>query len=285
MTGTFILLATLLVFSVVVRLGLVLWRGPQINSSFEGQSVNMAVLRDQILELDHDRASGTLSARDYDEARQDVQRRVLEEANLDRTVVRSRHGSKYAAVTLAVVLPLASAIGYLALGNPAAITPTPMQNASNMTQADMQTMVDSLAARLALSPDDPDGWLMLARSYRYLGRLEEAAKAFAQARAAIEMDPQALSEYAETLARSSKEGFTGMPTELLGRALSLDPKEPFALTLAGAAAFERGDHKAAIQYWQQLLEQLPPNSDAARVVSSSMERAREEQAKATSLNN
>lgn len=285
MTGIFILLATLLVSSVVARLGLVLWRGPQIDSSLEGQSVNMAVLRDHMRELDHDRASGILSARDYDEARQDVQRRVLEEANLDGRVVRSRQGSKYAAVTLAIVLPLASALGYLALGNPAAITPAPMQNASNMMQADMQAMVNSLAARLAVNPEDPDGWLMLARSYRYLGRLEEAAKAFNQATTAIEMDAQALSEYAETLARSSKDGFRGTPTELLDRALSLDPKEPFALTLAGAAAFERGDHEAATHYWQQLLELLPPDSDAARVVSNSIERARGEQAKANLLNN
>ncbi|HCP76424.1 MAG TPA: c-type cytochrome biogenesis protein CcmI, partial [Pusillimonas sp.] len=67
----------------------------------------------------------------------------------------------------------------LALGNLAAITPPPVQSAPAMTQADVQAMVDSLAARLARNPDDAPGWLMLARSYRYFERYEDAATAFA----------------------------------------------------------------------------------------------------------
>ncbi len=135
-------------------------------------------------------------------------------------------------------------------------------------------MVDSLAARLALNPDDPAGWLMLARSYRYFDRYEDAANAFAKAGAAIRSDPLALTEYAEALARSSPNGFAGAPSTLLGRALALNPKEPFTLTLAGAAALERRDYDQAVSYWQQLHELLPPDSDAARAVNDSIERAR-----------
>src|SRR3546814_14744396 len=86
-------------------------------------------------------------------------------------------------------------------------------------------MVDSLAARLALNPDDPAGWLMLARSYRYFDRYEDAANAFAKAGGAIESDPLALTEYAEALARSSPNGFACEPTAFLGRALALTPNE------------------------------------------------------------
>ncbi|HCP76425.1 MAG TPA: c-type cytochrome biogenesis protein CcmI, partial [Pusillimonas sp.] len=68
---------------------------------------------------------------------------------------------------------------------------------------------------------------------------EDAATAFAKAATVIQTDPLALSEYAETLARSNQAGFKGEPTQLLERALSLNPREPFALTLAGAAALER----------------------------------------------
>ena len=60
--------------------------------------------------------------------------------------------------------------------------------------------------------------------------------AFSKADGVIETDPLALAEYAETLARIKPEGFRGEPTHLLERALSIDPQEPFALTLAGAAA-------------------------------------------------
>jgi cytochrome c-type biogenesis protein CcmH len=146
-------------------------------------------------------------------------------------------------------------------------------------------MVDSLAARLARNPDDPTGWLMLGRSYRYFERYEDAATAFAKAATVIQTDPLALSEYAETLARSSPGGFKGEPTQLLERALSLNPREPFALTLAGAAALERQDYPAAIDYWQQLFELLPPDSDAAQAVENTIKRARREQAEAVTSEN
>ncbi|MGB3288638.1 MAG: c-type cytochrome biogenesis protein CcmI [Burkholderiaceae bacterium] len=277
MSLIFILIAALLVAGAVLPLGLVLWRSPQSDSNLEHQAVNAAVLRDQLLELEHDRLSGTLSVRDHAEAKQELQRRVLEEVEPGRTGTWAGQRGKYATIALSIVLPLAAALTYLALGNPAAIAPTALQSPASVTQADVQAMVDSLAARLANNPDDPAGWLMLARSYRYFERYEDAAKAFGKTGAAIEADPLALAEYAETLARSSREGFQGKPTQLLGQALSLNPKEPFALTLAGAAALERRDYQAAVQYWQQLLELLPPDSDASRAVADSIERARREQ--------
>ncbi|AWB33910.1 c-type cytochrome biogenesis protein CcmI [Orrella marina] len=270
----FIVLAALLVSAVALRLGLVLWRGPRTDGGVEHHVVNASVLRDQFAELDRDRRSGTLSEQDHAEAVQDLQRRVLEEAKPPTTIVSRRPSSKYAALGLAIVLPLASTLIYLRLGNPAAISPVPVQSVPNVTQADVQAMVDSLAARLALNPDDPAGWLMLARSYRYFDRYEDAANAFAKAGGAIKSDPLALTEYAEALVRSSSNGFVGEPTALLGRALALNPKEPFALTLAGAAALERRDYDQAINYWQQLRELLPPDSDAARAVNDSIERAR-----------
>lgn len=270
----FIVLATLLVSAVVLRLGLVLWRAPRMDGHLEHHVVNASVLRDQFTELDRDRKNGTLSEHDHEEAVQDLQRRALEEAKPPTAIVSRRSSSKYAALGLAIVIPLASTLIYLRLGTPAAISPVPIQSIPNVTQADVQAMVDSLAARLALNPDDPAGWLMLARSYRYFDRYEDAANAFAKAGTAIASDPLALTEYAEALARSSPNGFAGEPTALLGRALALNPKEPFALTLAGAAALERRDYDGAIAYWQQLRELLPPDSDAARAVNDSIERAR-----------
>jgi len=270
----FIVLAALLVSAVVLRLGLVLWRGPRTDGHLEHHVVNASVLRDQFAELNRDRRNGTLSEQDHEEAVQDLQRRALEEAKPPTTIVSRRPSSKYAALGLAIVLPLASTLIYLRLGNPAAISPVPVQSIQNVTQADVQAMVDSLAARLALNPDDPAGWLMLARSYRYFDRYEDAANAFAKASGAIESDPLALTEYAEALARSSPNGFAGEPSALLGRALALNPKAPFALTLAGAAALERRDYDQAISYWQQLHELLPSDSDAARAVNDSIERAR-----------
>lgn len=281
----FILIATLLAASVTLWLGLVLWRGSKLDSSIEHHAVNATVLRDQLAELEQDRANGILSLNDHAAAQQELQRRVLDEATPAQDIGLRRQSSKQTAIVLAIVLPVAATLTYLALGHPAAITPPPAQSAPAMTQADVQAMVDALAARLARNPDDPLGWLMLARSYRYFEKYEDAAAAFSKAAAVIRSDPLALTEYAETLARSKQAGFKGEPTQLLERALSLNPREPFALTLAGAAALERQDYPAAIDYWQQLFELLPPDSDAAQAVENTIKRARREQAEAVTSEN
>lgn len=281
----FILIAALLASGVTLWLGLALLRGPKLDSSIEHHAVNATVLRDQLAELEQDRANGILSLHDHAAAQQELQRRVLDEATPAQNTGLRRQSSKQAAIALAIVLPVAATLTYLSIGDPAAITPPPARSAPAMTQADVQGMVDSLAARLARNPDDAPGWLMLARSYRYFEKYEDAAAAFAKAASVIQTDPLALSEYAETLARSSPAGFKGEPTQLLARALSLNPREPFALTLAGAAALERQDYPAAIDYWQQLLGLLPADSDAAQAVANTIERARRAQAEAATAKN
>jgi hypothetical protein len=44
------------------------------------------------------------------------------------------------------------------------------------------SLIDGLKEKLEREPDDADGWLLLARSYEHLGRLEEASLAYSRAR-------------------------------------------------------------------------------------------------------
>ncbi|MCY4153015.1 MAG: c-type cytochrome biogenesis protein CcmI [Aestuariivita sp.] len=58
--------------------------------------------------------------------------------------------------------------------------------AAEMSEADrtamIEGMVDGLAVRLSEFPNDPDGWTMLIRSYRMMGRVDDAEAALARAR-------------------------------------------------------------------------------------------------------
>lgn len=75
-------------------------------------------------------------------------------------------------------------------------SPEDMATAEQMSpedQADMiRSMVERLAARLEAEPDDPDGWLMLARSYQVLGEPEQARRAFDRAAGLAANGPPAL---------------------------------------------------------------------------------------------
>jgi len=277
MTLIFAGVLSLLTLGITFWLGRSLWRGHQSDTELGHHAVNAAVLRDQLTELERDLANKTLSRDDFHVAKQELQQRALDEAVPGSVPVQrnARHTRTAVTTIFIVTLPLAAVLLYLFLGSPAAILPTPAQNVPAMTQDDIQNMVASLEERLAGDPDDHTSWLMLARSYRYFERHDDAADAFTKAMPIIQSDPLALTEYAETLAQISDTGFTSEAIGLLERALSLDPDDPFALTLAGVAAFQHGAYPIAIDYWQRLLEQLPPDSDVAEFVHGNIDQARE----------
>jgi cytochrome c-type biogenesis protein CcmH len=55
--------------------------------------------------------------------------------------------------------------------------------------APVAQLVDGLAARLHQDPNDAAGWLLLAKSYRHLGRPSEAGAAYAKAKRLGKTDP------------------------------------------------------------------------------------------------
>ena len=115
---------------------------------------------------------------------------------------------------------------------------------------------------------------MLARSYRILGRNEEAAKAYARAGNFIDSNPQLLADYADVLAANANGNFTGKPLQLINQALKLDPNNLMALWLSGTASYTAGNYKAAVQTWERLAQQLPPGTDEARSIEESIADAR-----------
>jgi cytochrome c-type biogenesis protein CcmH len=65
----------------------------------------------------------------------------------------------------------------------------------------VQSMVDRLAARLKKTGSDPDGWVMLVRSYATLGQNDKVTAAITDARAALGGDKTKLQAFDEALRR------------------------------------------------------------------------------------
>ena len=165
-------------------------------------------------------------------------------------------------------MPLCAGLLYWHLGQPSGIGAPKhtAPDASNITQADFEAMTAKLAQRMAANPDDPVGWLMLGRAYKALERYPDAVQALQEANRRKPNEPEILVEYAEALALQHGRSLDGEPMRLLERALKIDPNNPKALTLAGAAAFEAKDYKRAIAYWERLLGQVPADSELAQAL-------------------
>lgn len=271
MTG-FILAAALLVLVVLGILLPPLWRTPKTANAVDRHETNLDIFRDQMRELERDRNEGILTDADLEQAKSELRRRLLDEARPE-TPSQASSGARRTALALLIALPLAATAGYLILGEPRGLDPTQTQTRVDAQQ--VAAMVGKLVAKLQKNPDDAKGWVMLARSYKALGRFAESAEAYSHGGALVDSDSSLLADYAEVQAQANNGSFAGKPAELLSRALRIDPDEPQALFLSGSAAAERKDFSAVARYWERLLLQLEPGSQDAQHLEAAVARARE----------
>ena len=103
------------------------------------------------------------------------------------------------------VMPLpATSLSSPLMPKQAAVAATPEQAPHSTQVADIATMADRLAARLAKQPNDPQGWAMLGRSYAVLGSPAEAVKAYEKALKLLPEDKALKADYAPALAEVKK---------------------------------------------------------------------------------
>ena len=271
----FAIFATLLIVVVSAFILPPLWlglRAPKLKA--DRKEANLAIFRDQLGELEREASEGSLAAADFEQAKRELQRRLLEEVEPSAADgVAATHGpSRKMAVAILLLLPILGLLGYALLGNPKALDPTQTAAPQQMTPEKINEMVSSLAAKLKANPDNMPGWLMLARSYKSMGRYSEAVEAYAKAEKAIGDDPDQLASYAETIAMANGKGITGKAVQLIERALKIDPKHGHSLFLAGAAAMEAGDAKKGIAYWEALLPQVEPGSEIDQMLRSGIDK-------------
>jgi cytochrome c-type biogenesis protein CcmH len=132
--------------------------------------------------------------------------------------------------------------------------------------AEINKMVNGLAEKMKNNPDDAQGWLMLGRSYKVLEQHAKAVDAFANAYRLLGDQAEVMLLYADALAYASDKNLAGKPTELVFKALALEPDNMNALWLGGMAKAQQGDPVAAIKLWKKLAALLPPGSDAQQEI-------------------
>ena len=246
------------------------------------QDANLAVLRDQLRELEAEQSAGLISEEAYLRARGELEQRVLEESQAAEAAAEGTHRPPIGVIAgIVLLLPAIAIPTYLYLGSPQALNPASLVASApdagenhSLTPEQVEAMVEQLAARLRENPDDNDGWVMLARTYNALGRYADAAEAFKTLTNRLPGDAQILADYADTLAMAQGRQLLGEPETIIARALQADGSNIKALALAGTAAFERKDYARAIEYWQRIASQVPPESNTARSITSSINEAR-----------
>jgi len=243
------------------------------------EATNVAILRDQLRELDADLDAGTMPRDRYDQAKQELLQRALEESkSVEAVAAKAPQSAAWTAAVLGSTLPIAALLLYLALGNHDAFAPLAVQSKPagehKVTRQDIEALAEKLAAKLKDDPANVDGWVMLARTYQALDRNEDSARAFDRAVALLPDNADLLADYADLLATIDG-GFREKSVQLVEQALKADPRHWKALALAGTAAFNRKDYKTAVGYWERMKATVPPTSPLAGSIDASIAEARE----------
>jgi cytochrome c-type biogenesis protein CcmH len=249
--------------------------------------INLSVFRDQLRELDAELAAGSIAPAQYESARRDLEKRVIEDTRADPEAMpqtKPISESRWPALAVALAVPLLALGLYLKLGTPAGLAPDAVDpsdaaaeraTAHSISPQQIEAMVAKLEQRLQKQPDDAEGWTMLARSYSVLHRYRESGAAY---RRAIRLQPgnaQLLADYADALAMANGRNLQGEPEQAIKDALKAGPDNLKALALAGTVEYERQNYKGAVEYWERILALVPPDSPVASSVADSVKEARQ----------
>ena len=275
----FILCAlALLVGCVLWLIRPLVWARPLASPS--RQSLNTAIYQEELAKLKLDLSAGLVAASAFEEAQTELMARYLQDTQAqDQAVDASFKPARVTQWALVVLLPLSAVCIYLVLGQPMALVwspeaPSSASKTPEVTQADIERMVSALADKVAQDPSNLEGLAMLVRSYKALGRMQEAERAYDRSALHLQNNAAMLSDYADVAASNAQGVFTGKPLQLIDQALRLDPTDLMGLWLAGTAAFDAKQYPKALAHWERLFKLLPPQSEDAKVIGQAIERVK-----------
>ncbi len=256
---------------IVAALAMVLWpllRAPR------GARAQTALLREQLDALKAAHAAGLVDDTTFAARQQALSAAALALIDAPQASGPSR-AAKATALVLLLVLPISTYWLYGKIGTPNAlaftagnaIAVTADGDTATSNAPDLVKAAETLAAKLRSTPDDGEGWALLARTYRAIDRFPEAHEAYTRARALLPEDPDLLAEAAEAMGLSSNpRSLSGEPEKLVDRAIELNPSNQNALFLKGLARAQADDPVAAEATWEKLLGLMEAGSPAQQAV-------------------
>jgi cytochrome c-type biogenesis protein CcmH len=131
------------------------------------------------------------------------------------------------------------------------------------SMTDYPELIATLARRMPDRPGDLEGWTLLGRGYMAVGNPEQAEKALERAVEVAKQlqgaaPPELLSSYGEAMAEAAG-GVTKEAEAVFREALQEDPKEIYARYYVGLALASRGDKAGALELWEGVLADAPPD--------------------------
>ena len=256
MTTFWIVTGIMMMAGVVLVLPAIFKRNNKVKMSHK--ELNVSIYQQRIDELEEEENNGVLDTAQYDQARLELDRSLLNDLSgtVEEGKINNLSGKGKWATVLSVLflVPVLSAPLYFHLGKPELLASQEDRNPANMDQDSMLTAINSLVTRLKNEPDNVDGWKLLGRSYYSLNRIDDAMRAYEKAmKLTGQQDAGVLVDYAEILMNTNEGNPRGFPEQLISKAISISPNHEKALWLSGIVRYHYSDYEETLKYWRKLL--------------------------------
>ena len=222
------------------------------------QAFNATVYRDQLDEIDADRARGLIGEAEAEAARLEVARRLLAadaEASAEKSPDKGRRTARLSLVGVALALPLGVLSLYLIYGSPRLPDqPLVARLQDPASEKNLGALVARVEARLRSHPEEGQGWDVIAPVYMSARRYGDAADAYGQAIRLLGPSATRLSGYGQALVLEKEGLVSEAARRSLERALALDASLVEPRILLAIAKEQDGNYAAAIEDWRGLVE-------------------------------
>ena len=242
------------------------------------KDLTVSVYQDQFEELDNDLKNEVISQDQYEQAKIDLEKNLLEDMGkadqLDAIEKASASpvSNKIVAGVIVLIVPIASVLLYNSWGSgAAALDPdfVPQVAHNEQHSENIESMLGTLITRLEENPSDGEGWYMLGKTYQFLKRYTEAAGAFERSLPlGGDQSADILASYADVLAMAANRVLTTKAIEALKQALTINPNHVNALWMMATSAHQRENYRESLSYWERLIKVLPAGSEEANQVTS-----------------
>ncbi|WP_460060252.1 c-type cytochrome biogenesis protein CcmI [Pseudomonas sp. S2_A05] len=234
-------------------------------------ALNVALYQERVAELQAQQAEGVLDAAQLDSGRAEAARELLADTE-GVTAPRVSRLGKPLPLLAAVLVPVLGLGLYLHFG---AADKVELTREFAQAPQSMEEMTQRLERAVAAQPDSAEGLYFLGRTYMAQDRPADAAKMFERAANLAGRQPELLGQWAQAQYFADGKKWSEQIQKLTDEALKADPKEVTSLGLLGIAAFEGERYQEAIDYWNRLLAQLPPDDNSRAALQGGIERAAE----------
>ncbi|MDF3200966.1 c-type cytochrome biogenesis protein CcmI [Pseudomonas sp. 1912-s] len=246
-------------------------RGRRAQREEDRTALNVALYQERVAELQTQQSEGVLDAAQLDSGRAEAARELLADTEGVEKPRESRLG-KPLPFLAAFLVPVLGVALYLHYG---ASDKVELTREFSQPPVSMEDMTRRLERAAVAQPDSPEGLYFLGRAYMAQDRSADAAKVFERTVALAGRQPELLGQWAQAQYFADNKQWSPKVQALTDEALKLDPKEVTSLGLLGIAAFEGQRYQEAIDYWNRLLAQLPPEDNSRAALQGGIDRAAE----------